>query len=157
MKKIILAILIAIPFAGMSQTYTAGYSSKFAMADPSYSDKILSVWKDYENNTLDKHLGLFADTVTMMFAQGTPVKGKAENLASAKAYRASITNYKVSIDAWMSVKSLDRNENAVLVWGDEDFTDKDGKHIQQRLHEVWIFNKDGKISLMMQYAGAGGM
>ena len=29
------------------------YSSNFTMADPSYSEKILTLWKDFENNTLD--------------------------------------------------------------------------------------------------------
>ena len=157
MKKLILAILLALPFAAMSQTYTAGYSSKFAFADPSYSDKVLSLWKDYENNTLDKHLDFFADTVSMMLASGQVVKGKAENLKGVKEFRGSIKDYKVTVDAWMSVKSLDRGENAVLIWGDENFTDKDGKKIQQRVHEVWIFNSAGKISMMMQYEGGGGM
>lgn len=160
MKKIFVFFLLALPFAAMSQSkslYTASYSSNFKMADPSYSDKILTLWKDFENNTLDKHVDMIADTVTMMFAQGTPVKGKAENLAGAKEFRGSLKNYKVTVDAWMSLKSVDRNENVVCVWGNEDFTDKDGKHITQRIHEVWGFNKDGKVSLMMQYAGAGGM
>lgn len=155
MKKLILAILLALPFAAMSQAhsgYTASYSSNFKMADPTYSDKILSVWKDYENNTLDKHLDMFSDTVTMMFANMAPVKGKTENLASAKAFRSSIKDYKVSVEAWMSLKS-DKDQNLVCIWATESFTDKDGKAIKQRLHEVWGFNKDGKIDLMMQYAG----
>lgn len=155
MKKLILAILLALPFAAMSQAhsgYTASYSSNFKMADPTYSDKILSVWKDYENNTLDKHLDMFSDTVTMMFANMAPVKGKTENLAGAKAFRSSIKDYKVSVEAWMSLKS-DKDQNLVCIWATESFTDKDGKAIKQRLHEVWGFNKDGKIDLMMQYAG----
>jgi hypothetical protein len=159
MKKLILAILLALPFAAMSQAhsgYTANYSSNFKMADPAYSDKILTLWKDFENNTLDNHIDLFTDTVTMMLAEGGVVKGKAANLANAKAFRGSVKNYKVSVDAWMSTKS-DKNENIVLVWGTESFTDKDGKAVKQRIHEVWGFNKDGKIDLMMQYAGAGGM
>jgi hypothetical protein len=157
MKKIILAILLALPFAAMSQTYTAGYSSKFALADASYSDKILSLWKDYENNTLDKHLDLFSDTVSMILANGAVVKGKAENLKGVKEFRGSIKDYKVTVGAWLSVKSLDKGDNIVLVWGDESFTDKDGKKVQQRVHEVWVFNSAGKISFMMQYEGGGGM
>lgn len=157
MKKLILAILLAFPFLAMSQTYTASYSSKFGMADPSFSEKVLTLWKDYENNTLDSHAELIADTVTMILQQGAVVKGRAENLKGAKDFRASIKDYKVVLEAWMSVKSLDKNENIVLVWGNESFTDKDGKQVKARVHEVWAFNKAGKISLMMQYSGAGGM
>ncbi|MDB5145607.1 MAG: nuclear transport factor 2 family protein [Mucilaginibacter sp.] len=160
MKKLIMAILLALPFVAMSQAkssvYTAGYSSKFTMADPSYSDKVLTLWKDYENNTLDKDIDLISDTVTMILQQGAVVKGKAENLKGVKEFRNSIKDYKVVVEAWMSIKS-DRNENIVLVWGNENFTDKDGKNVQQRVHEVWVFNKAGKISLMMQYAGGGHM
>ena len=163
MKKLILATVVAVSFAGLCRAqggkmpYTAGYSSSFTIADPSYSEKILTLWKDFENNTLDNHVDMIADTVTMMFSQGAPVKGKAENLAGAKAYRGSLKNYKVTVDAWMSVKSTDKNQNFVCIWGAESFTDKDGKQVKQRIHEVWGFNKDGKIDLMMQYTGEGTM
>jgi len=156
MKKLIMAILVALPFVAMSQgksSYTAAYSSNFTMADPSYSDKVLTLWKDFENNTLDKHVDMISDTVTMMLSEGMVVKGKAENLAGVKEFRNSIKNYKVTVDAWMSLKSLDRDENVVCVWGNENFTDKDGKQVTRRLHEVWGFNSAGKVSLMMQYAG----
>jgi hypothetical protein len=160
MKKLILAILLALPFAAMSQvkgSYTAGYSSNFTMADPSYSDKVLTLWKDYENNTLDKNVDMFSDTVTMLLADGSMVKGRAQNLAGVKEFRGSIKNLKITIDAWMSLKSLDRNENVVCVWGNESFTDKEGKEVSRRVQEVWGFNSAGKISLMMQYAGMGSM
>jgi hypothetical protein len=159
MKKIFMAILLALPFAAMSQgkssIYTASYSSNFKMAEPSYSEKVLTLWKDFENNALEKHADLISDTVTMLIADAPAVKGKAANLAGAKEFRSSVTNYKVTVDAWMSVKSVDKGENFVCIWGTEDFTDKAGKHINRRLHEVWGFNKDGKVSLLMQYAGLG--
>jgi hypothetical protein len=156
MKKIFMAILLVFPIMAMSQGksgYKAAYSSNFTMADPSYSDKVLTLWKDFEDNTLDKHADMISDTVTMMLAEGMIVKGKAENLAGVKEYRGSIKNYKVTVDAWMSLKSLDRDENVVCIWGNESFTDKDGKQVTRRLHEVWGFNNAGKVSLMMQYAG----
>lgn len=160
MKKFIVFFLLAMPFAAMSQAhsgYTASYSSSFAIADQAYSEKILTLWKDFENNTLDKHIEWFADTVNMMMSTGKMIKGKAENLASVKAYRNSIKNYKVTLDAWVSLKSTDKNGNVVCIWGTEEFTDKDGKQVKSRTHEVWGFNKDGKIDLMLQYSGDGAM
>ena len=163
MKKIIMAALVALSFAGICRAqagkmpYKADYSSSFTMADPSYSEKILTLWKDYENNTLDKHADMISDTVSMLLADGTLVKGKANNLAGVKEYRGSIKNLKVTVDAWMSVKSLDRDENLVCVWGNESFTDKDGKQVSVRMHEVWGFNSAGKVSLILQYTGQGSM
>lgn len=160
MKKIFTFILLALPFAAMSQAhsgYTASYSSSFAIANSSYSEKVLTLWKDFDNNTLDAHMDMFADTVTMIFADGTRVKGRAENLAGAKQFRGGLKDYKSTIDAWVSLKSTDRNENVVCVWGEEDYTNKDGKKVKMNLQEVWGFNKDGKIDLMMQYARPGSM
>jgi hypothetical protein len=160
MKKLFAFFLLAMPFAAMSQAhggYTANFSSNFAVADPSYSEKILTLWKDFENNTLDNHLDMFADTVSMTLANGATVKGKAANLAGAKQFRSSLKNYKVTVDAWVSLKSIDRNKNFVCIWGTEVYTDKDGKQVTSRAHEVWGFNKDGKIDMMLQYAGGGGM
>ena len=148
--------LLALPFAALSQTksvYTASYSANFTQAAASYSDKILLLWKDFENNTLDKHVDLFADTVTMMLNGGQIIKGKAENLASVKAFRGSLKSYKVDVQGWLSLKSVDRNQNWVAIWGIEEFTDKDGKKTTVRSHELWGFNSDGKISIMEQYSG----
>lgn len=163
MKKLILATLVALSFAGIGRAqegkmpYKAEYSSDFTMADPTYSEKILTLWKDFENSTLEAHMNWIADTVTMLLADGTLVKGKAQNLAGVKAGRGAMKNLKVHVDAWMSVKSMDRNENLVIIWGRQSFTDGSGKEVSERLHEVWGFNGEGKVSLMMQYSGMGEM
>src|ERR1700761_2409341 len=99
MKKFILAAFVALSFAGLCNAqnkmpYTAGYSSNFTMADPSYSEKILTLWKDYDNNTLDLHANMFSDTVTMLLSDGTLVKGKAQNLAGVKEFRKSVKDLK---------------------------------------------------------------
>lgn len=161
MKKLIFTVLAAVSIAGVCHAqqnpiYKAGYSSNFKMADQSYADKILTVLKDFENNTLDNHIGWFADTVTMMLANGNMTKGKMENLNGARQFRGSLSNYKLSLDAIVSLKSVDRDQNVVCVWETEEYTGSDGKKVKQSLQEVWGFNKDGKISLMLQYVQAGG-
>ncbi|MBS1524694.1 MAG: hypothetical protein JST19_03530 [Bacteroidetes bacterium] len=159
MKKTIMMICLAVSWVGISYAqnapYTANYSSKFTIADESYANKVLTLWKDYEDNVLDRHIDWFADTVSMTLATGQTVKGKAENLAGVKAYRGSLKDMKISMDAWVSLKS-DRGDNLVCVWGTEDFTDPSGKHVVNHLQEVWGFNKDGKVSIMLQYLQPGG-
>lgn len=161
MKKLIITVLVAVSCVGLCHAqqnpmYKAAYSSNFKMADQSYADKILTVLKDFENNTLDNHIGWFADTVTMMLASGKMTKGKMENLNGAKQFRGSLSNYKLSLDAWVSLKSVDRDQNVVCVWETEEYTGSDGKKVKESLQEVWGFNKDGKIDLMLQYVQAGG-
>lgn len=161
MKKLILAILMVFSLAFVCKAqsskipYTAGYSSNFTTADPSFSEKVLTMWKDYDNNTLDQHAGWLADTVTMLLSDGTLVKGKSQNMAGVKEFRGSIKNLKTTIDAWVSLKSLDRDQNVVCIWGNENFTDKDGKEVSRRVHEVWMFDSSGKISMILQYTGMG--
>ncbi len=153
-------ICVAVSWVGIchaqnSAPYKANYSSKFTIADESLGTRVLTLWKDYEDNALDRHLAWFADTVSMTMANGQTVKGIQANLAGVKAYRGSLKNLKVSIDAWVNLKS-DKGDNFVCVWGSEDFTDQDGKHVVNNLQEVWGFNKDGKISMMLQYNRPGG-
>ena len=161
MKKLMLAALAAILFAGLCRAqdtkmpYKAGYSSNFTIADQSYTNKILTLWKDYEENALDRHLDWFADTVSMSWMNGQTVKGKTENLSGAKAFRGTQSNLKISLDASVSLKS-DKGDNVVCVWGTEEFTDQSGKHVVNHLQEVWGFNKDGKVDMMLQYGRAGG-
>ena len=160
MKKLILIALLGVFCAGLCQAqtapYTASYSSKFVIADQAHANKVLALWKDYENNTLDKHLAWFADTVSMTMADGKTLKGKAENLKAVKEHRKGISKLKVTVDAWVSLKSTDHNENVVCIWGTEEFV-MNGKNVKQSVQEVWGFNKDGKISMMLQYVMAGGM
>ena len=160
MKKVFMIICAAVTYAGIghaqdSAPYKASYSSKFTIADEFYANKILTLWKDFEDNMLDRHLDWFADSVSMTLASGETIKGKTANLAGAKSYRGSLKNYKASLDAIVSLKS-DRGDNVVCIWGTEDFTDANGKHVVQHLQEVWGFNKDGKIDIMLQYMQPGG-
>jgi hypothetical protein len=56
-----------------------------------------------------------------------------------------------SIHAIVPLKSTDKNEDWVAVWGTENRTDKKGKKETTELHEIWKINSDGKIALMYQY------
>lgn len=136
----------------MAMPYVAGYSSQFEMADPARARKVLELWKDYDDNAFDRHKSYFADTVSMYMADGMAIKGLDSLMTKMKSHRGSFAAVKSSVDVWMSLRSTDKNENWVAVWGSEEDTGKDGKKSVVQLHEVWRFNKDGKIDLMMQFA-----
>ncbi|HSN60954.1 MAG TPA: hypothetical protein VLR49_08465 [Ferruginibacter sp.] len=130
--------------------YTATYSSSFKLGKPAYASKILDLWKDWDDNNLDRH-DYFADTVMMFFPDGSMVKGKAANLEAAKKYRGGMSKVTSVIHAWLPLYSTDKMEDVVCVWGEEENTFPDGKVEKKSLHEVWWFNKDGKISMMRQW------
>jgi len=130
--------------------YKATYSSNFKIGNAAYASMVQDIWKDWDDNLLDRH-DYFADTLTMYFADGNMMKGKAANLEAAKKYRGGMSKVTSTLHAWIPLYSNDKKEDAVCVWGEEENTLADGKVERKSIHEVWWFNKDGKISMMRQW------
>jgi hypothetical protein len=133
--------------------YTAAYSSKFAIGDPKDAEKILSLWKDWDNGDLSKSKDVFADSVNFYFWDGTHMNTTRDSaIAAAQQMRNSYASVISRVDAFIPLKSTDKNENWVTIWGMETHTDKKGKVDSISLHEVWRINKDGKTDLVYQFA-----
>lgn len=138
--------------SSMSMPYTASYSSNFQMGDPKFSAIVLNAWKSYDDNTFDQSVNdLFADTIHAYLGDGTVVVGKDSFVNAIKGYRGSFTSAKSEVVAYMAVKSVDKKDNIVFVWGSETDTKTDGTTQKFDLHEVWAFNKDGKVDFFKQF------
>jgi hypothetical protein len=136
--------------------YPVNYSSKFEMGDPRHSKIILDLWKDWDNGNLSNHKDSFADSVEMHFADGSIMHSTRDSvIATAQNFRNQFASAVSSVDAVMPVKSIDKNENWVLVWGKEIDTDKKGKVDSFYLQETWRINKAGKTDLLYQFRAAG--
>ena len=135
----------------MDMPYKANYSSQFAMNDQAHAKKVMELWKDYDENMLDRHADYFADSLVIELPNGTRFAGKEAALKSIKEYRSTLNNVESTVDAWISTKILDKNENWVCIWGVETSKDASGKETKTRLHEIWRINKDGKVDYMAQY------
>lgn len=136
--------------SGMANSYTADYSSNFTIGNPAHAKMIVDLWKDWDDNAFDRH-DYMADTLVMYLPDGSVVQGKAANLEGAKKYRGGMTSAKSTLHAWTPLRSTDKNEDWVAIWGSETDTWADGKTETRELHEVWRINKDGKVDLMRQY------
>lgn len=135
----------------VTYAYPITYSSQFEMANPENSKLVLDLWKDYDNNTLDKSTDKLADSVTLMLP-GMTLHGTRDSIIAAlKAYRNSFSTANSTVHALMSTKSTDKNEDWVLVWGTEVHTDKKNVTDSVHLQETWRINKNGKADLVMQY------
>ena len=135
----------------VSYPYAINYSSKFEIADPEKSKLVLDLWKAFDNNSFDNTKDNFADTVTMLFSDMEMHASRDSMIASTKAYRGLFKSVQSKIDAVMSVKSTDRNEDWVLVWGTEVHTNKKNVTDSVYLHEAWRLNKNGKVDYMEQF------
>ncbi len=161
MKKLLTAFTVLL-FTGLlndcfaqSEPYVATYSSSFKIGNTAYSTKVLEMWKDWDDNTFDKH-DYFADTVTMYLSDGIVVKGKKQAIEGAKMHRGGMTSAKSIVHAWVPLYSNDTKQDAVCIWGRETDTWPDGKVETKDIHEVWWFNKDGKVSVMRQWTSKFG-
>lgn len=135
---------------GAAMPYTAGYSSQFAIGNPEHARMVLTLWKDWDENMLDRNMAMMADTITMETADGQVIRGRDSVMNAFKQVRGQFTTVKSTVDAYMPVRSTDRNEDWVLIWGREEDTNASGT-TTKIIHEIWRINRDGKIDYMSQY------
>lgn len=132
--------------------YEATYSKSFEMGEAKNAEAVLAIWKDWDNGNLDPSKGSFADSVTFLTGDGSVISGPLDSAFGAmKSFREMYTTIKSTVTAILPVKSTDKNENWVAIWGTEVNTDKKGKTDSVALQESWRFNKDGKIDLFIQH------
>lgn len=133
--------------------YAPRYSNDFSFDESGNADIVMKLWKQFEENKLEEGLGYFADSVMMLFPDGNSVHATKDSvMAMTKAYRNSYSSLHNEVDAVIPLKENKNGERWVLVWG-EEYHEKNGKKDSVLLHELWRFNKDGKINMMQQFAG----
>lgn len=133
--------------------YIANYSSDFEMGDPKNSTTILNLWKNWESGDLMAGKESFADTVEIQSAGGVVLHGSRDSVvAQVQRIRSTMGTVHCEIDAFLPVKSRDKDEQWVCVWGKEVRTDKNGKMDSVFMEESWRLNKQGKVDFMLQYA-----
>ncbi len=131
--------------------FTPGYSASFVMDDATNTETVLALWHEWEKGDLSASRTRFADSLSLSLADGTNMIGVTDTLlAGMQNYRNSFKSMDVNVDAIFAVKSTDKDENWVVVWGSEVMTDMNGKVDSISLQETWRFNKDGKVDLMFQ-------
>jgi len=118
-----------------------------------YAQKVLWAWKDFDNNTLDNSINLFAEDMVATFPDGSIVKGRDNFLKMGKDYRNSLAAVSSMVSACTTLKTPDHPESeAVSIWGMETDTHKDGTVSKTHLNEIWFFNKEGKVFEFHQMA-----
>jgi len=133
--------------------YPIMYSSSFAMDEPKNAETVLAFWKAYDKGDLSAAKEIFADTFDVHLSAGFHMRASRDSsVASAQAYRNNYTAVVSEVTAIMAVKSTDKNEHWVLLWGTEKDTPKKGKPDSVSLQETWRFNAAGKADLMYSFA-----
>lgn len=135
-----------------SLAYEPSYSASFEIGNPDYAEMIIQgSWKDWEDNNLDNMVNWVSDTITAYHSNNEVVQGLDNMMALWKGHRANYSSSKPTINAVMSVRSTDRNEDWVLVWGTSIDTKIDGTADTVTLMETWRINAAGKADLLLQF------
>ncbi|RYG50548.1 MAG: nuclear transport factor 2 family protein, partial [Chitinophagaceae bacterium] len=127
------------------------FTPQITIGKSELAQKILDVWKDWDDNMLNRHADHFSDTISAYFASGGMVKGKADFLKTGAEYRNKFSDVKSTVFAVAPLRRATMNEDVVAIWGMDESTSADGKTETMQVHEVWWFNKDGKIVEMRQW------
>ena len=136
--------------------FTPGYSASFVMDDATNTETVLALWEEWKSGDLSKSRPHFADSVSFFLPDGTSMSGPTDSLIkNMQGYRSSFKGMEVGVDAVFAVKSTDKNENWVTIWGTEIQTSMKGKVDTVSLQETWRFNKAGKVDMMFQAARKG--
>lgn len=136
----------------ISLPYVPSYSASFEVGDPAYAEMIVQgSWKDWEDNNLDNMVNWVSDTITAFHSNNQVVNGLDNLMARWKRMRADYTSSVPTINAVMSVRSKDKNEDWVLVWATSIDTKTDGAIDTVALMETWRINSAGKADMLLQF------
>lgn len=138
--------------AATTMPYKITYSN-LSYGKPEYTAMTLQAWKAYDDNALETIFDMISDTVQAVMPDGSMIQGKENMIKTLKDYRNSFTKAVSTVDATITLKSPDDQHHEVtLVWGTETDTKADGTTSMVNLHEVWFYNKAGKVVRFYQYA-----
>jgi len=141
----------ATPAPAVNMPYSADYSSQFVMGDQKHSEKLLTLFKQWDDNKVADGKAMFGDSVHF-YADKWEFHGSNDSfMAVSKKQRANYKEVKTRVQAWIPVHSTDKNEDWVLVWSTAYTTDMKGKVDSASYQDTWRINKDGKFDLMYDY------
>ena len=137
----------------VSFPYPINYSSQFEIGDPQHVKMVQDLWKHWDNNTLDEASGFFADSVTMQFHDGFIMHASRDSItAVGKKQRGKFARVTSSIDACVALRSIDKDEEWVCIWGKEVTEEVKGKIDSLHLQENWRLDKNGKVAQLVQFS-----
>jgi len=155
MKKSILIFLVSTLVVTVSANaqdlpYKANYSSNFKMGSHDLSKMVLQLYKDYEANDFTTRIGWISDTLMVFLPDGTMKRGSQDGVGVFKEARGNVGSSKFTFDAIIPLTSVDRKENWVALWGNEETTDKanPSSTMKSEFQAIWRVNKDKKVDFI---------
>lgn len=125
--------------------------SEFETGDPKNSKTVLEIWRQFETGNLMSTGNKFADSISLVFKDKIYFGKRDSILAIYKERRDAYENVQCYVDSWLPVHAKQTGDDLVLLWGRQDCISQNKKRDYLVLHEVWSFNRQGKIRSLVQY------
>ena len=128
------------------------YSGSFEKGAESLKEAVLG-WNNAlaSPTDLEAAAGFLADSLTLFTADGEYINASKDSIMNMVKQFVSGAVVKVDFDAIIPVRITDKNEDWVLSWTEEWWTDKEGKEEHMWIHEDYLL-EDGKIRMIRQYS-----
>jgi hypothetical protein len=137
-KDSVAAVVVNLP-------YTATYSSNFVPGKPADVLTTLNNYKAWENNDMAGLRATIGDSAILIMTNGKVLSGSGDSLIKlAKSFRDSLSKVELTLIAWTSNHSVDKNQDWVNVWYKETDTYKTGK-VDSAVFQDDNRLQDGKI------------
>lgn len=130
---------------GRKNLYTASYSNKWSIGDSTKSNVIMKFFSRWEHNNIDT--SFFSNWVYYKYNW----EKKDSILSKLKTERAKFAKWKIIISSIISVKSKDRNEDWVTVYGTVNKKDFKGSASVTNFTQWYKIDKDLKISFFKEF------
>jgi ketosteroid isomerase-like protein len=118
----------SVTAAPVTLPYVAAYSSNFVPGKPADLATVLDNYKAWETGDMKALRATLGDSMELVFPSGSKMTGKSDSLMNmAVKFRDSLSKVELTLYAWISDHSVDKNEDWVIVWYKEKDTYKTGK------------------------------
>lgn len=135
-----------------SMAYTPTYSSQFAFGSQALAKRVMDLYKDYETNKFAIS-DAFADSVAIVMPDGLMVMGPKEvGTTFQKGRNTAPADLKFNIHAVIPLRSTDKDEDWVVVWGDAG-AEPGKSETMTGFNHIWRFDKAGKVAYMRIFEG----
>jgi hypothetical protein len=131
--------------------YSPLYQTDFTKGDEAKANTVLNIWKGYESGNFSSYLAHFAEDVTMVFENDRFTDKKDIAVEKLRVRRKHITTTQIHVEYWQPVFMPRLQEHWVFIWGRFEGTIRRNDLESWNIHQVWKFNKDGKIYFMQEY------
>jgi len=137
--------------SGIYFAYSPIYSNGYRPGNYQLVKTVTDFWRAFENGDVRTTGKSFADDITFVYPDKV-ISGKRDTvLSQVKQIRDSYSAVQSFVYSWMPAKAKDHDEDWVFIWGRQEYTDKDLQLKSIEVHEIWQFNKEGKIIFVQQY------